>query len=106
MASYIQQGDTINFTNNTSKDIFYGDVIKIGSRVGIAATNIPIGAIGTLSIVGVYEILAVKTEEFKVGDKLYLNEEGLITKTVGDIYVGFAVEDKAQSSSLSIVKID
>lgn len=105
MAIYIREGNVVYKTNNTEATILYGDVVKLGTRIGIAASNISIGEVGSISVVGVYEIEAEKTEEFSIGDIVYLNESGNITKTKGDTIAGWIIEDKPSGTPVAIVKI-
>ena len=97
MARYIRKGDTIQIHNDSETIIAYGDVVKISTRVGIAASNI--------NIVGVYEMKAESDDVLAIGDTVYLNEDGNITKTVGDTVAGMAVEVKLSGASVAMVKI-
>ena len=106
MARYIQEGKRIDITNTTEETIFYGDVVKIGKRIGIAASNIDPSMIGALSVEGVYEISA-KTEEFNVGDIVYFDEvEKKVTKTQNDVLAGWVIRDKKSQESVALVKIN
>jgi predicted RecA/RadA family phage recombinase len=107
MATFIQKGDVIDFTNNTGSDIAYKDVVTIGSRIGIALENIPNGAIGSLGVTGVFELPAENDAAFNVGDEVYWDStEGNVTKTAGAIRAGWVVEDKATAGTTAKVKID
>ena len=105
MDRYIRKGDTIQIHNYSETIIAYGDVVKISTRVGIAASNINPGEVGTLNIVGVYEMKAESDDVLAIGDTVYLNEDGNITKTVGDTVAGMAVEVKLSGASVAMVKI-
>ncbi|MGG7060318.1 DUF2190 family protein [Clostridium tertium] len=80
MARYIRKGDTVQKLNNTEKVVLYGDVVKLSTRIGIAASTINPGEVGTVNIVGVYEIKAESDEVLAIGETVYLNESGNITK--------------------------
>ncbi|MGF7431089.1 DUF2190 family protein [Thermoanaerobacterium thermosaccharolyticum] len=104
---YIQKGEVIDFINNTGADIAYGDVVPIGSRIGIAAENIAKGATGSLNVTGVYELPAQNDITFNVGDEVYWdNTAGNVTKTAGTIRAGWVVEAKAQTETTAKVKIN
>ena len=105
MARFIQRGERINITNDSEHTIIYGEVVSIGNRIGIALSNIGPGAVGVLHVAGVYEIQAESEEEFLVGDTVYLNESGNITKTVGDVIAGWVIENKSTNISVAKVKI-
>ena len=53
-ARYIQRGDSIDYTSTS--DIAAGDIVKVGSLVGVAKLDIKAGELGSLALVGVYEI--------------------------------------------------
>ena len=53
-ARYIQRGDSIDYTSTS--DIAAGDIIKVGSLVGVAKLDIKGGELGALALVGVYEL--------------------------------------------------
>ena len=53
-ARYIQRGDSIDFT--PSADVAAGDIVKLGSLVGVSKLDIRAGELGALALVGVYEI--------------------------------------------------
>lgn len=103
MARYIQNGERINITNDSEETIVYGEVIAIGNRIGIALSNIGPGAVGVLHVAGVYEIQSEDSEEFLVGETVYLNESGKITKTPGDVIAGWVIENKP--SNVGVVKV-
>ena len=53
-ARYVQRGESIDYTPET--DVAAGDIIKVGSLVGVAKLDIKAGELGALAVVGVYEI--------------------------------------------------
>lgn len=104
-AKYVQRGETIDFVNKTSEDISAGDVVDIGTRIGIAATSIPVGHKGALNVVGVYDIPALTTEELTVGQAVYY-KDGKIQASESDATpAGWVVEHKVQTSAIARVKI-
>jgi predicted RecA/RadA family phage recombinase len=105
--TYIHKGDTLDYINSSEADIAYGDVVVIGSRVGIAGENIAVDATGSLKVVGVFELPAVNDTAFAVGDALYWDATaGKLTKTAeGNTAAGYATEAKAQTGTTARVKI-
>ena len=53
-ARYVQRGESIDYTPET--DVAAGDIIKVGSLVGVAKLDIKAGELGALALVGVYEV--------------------------------------------------
>ena len=53
-ARYVQRGESIDYIPES--DVAAGDIIKVGSLVGVAKLDIKAGELGALALVGVYEI--------------------------------------------------
>jgi Uncharacterized conserved protein len=105
--SFIQEGEVLDWTNNTGTDVAYRDVIPSGGRIFIAGENIANGASGSVNCEGVWELPADNTTAFVVGDVLYWdNAAGKITKTAGTYRAGYCTAPKAQADTTSLVKID
>lgn len=107
MSQYIQNGIVIDYTNPTAEKISYGDIVTLGTRVGIAAEDIETGSTGGIKVEGVFEVPAVNTEEFAVGDILYLDVNGNATKTQGEltVIIGWAILPKVASGATAYVKL-
>ena len=58
-ARYIQRGDSIDYTSTS--DIAAGDIVKVGSLVGVAKLDIKAGELGALALVGGYELESTGT---------------------------------------------
>jgi predicted RecA/RadA family phage recombinase len=54
MASYVQKGDVLDYTPASA--VAAGDVVVIGSLVGVAPRPIAANAVGALAIEGVYSM--------------------------------------------------
>lgn len=93
MATYIQRGETLDYLNTTGGTIKLGDIVKLGTRAGVAGDDIPAGEIGAVHVTGVYEMPKAASEALAVGDTLYLNAAGAATKTKAELTVvlGYAV---------------
>lgn len=105
-ANYVQRGETIDFVNSTAANISAGDVVALSTRVGIAATEIPVGTKGALNVMGVYDFPALTTESLTVGQAVYF-KDGKIQATATDaVPAGWVVEPKALAGSVARVKID
>lgn len=107
MARFIQNGKTIDYKNTGETIITYGDIVTIGNRVAVAMESIAPGQTGGIQTEGVFEVDAVTTEAFSIGDTVYLDATNKVTKTKGNltVVVGYVVSDKASASSNAEVKI-
>jgi len=79
----IQPGNSIDYTNSTGSDIASGDVLVLGSHIGIAGTDIPDGETETVHLEGIFE-LPKAAEALAAGIDAYWDATaGDITATVG-----------------------
>lgn len=105
-AVYVQKGEILDFTNTTEAEIGYNEIIPLGGRIGVSKEAIPVGAVGSVAVTGVYEVPADTVAAFVAGETLYWDAEaGKAVKTAGDIVAGWAFADKAAAGSAALVKI-
>lgn len=105
LGRFVYRGETVDY--KATKDLAYGEVVEIGSRIGVAAATIPNGEVGTLNITGVYELAATSSEEYKIGDIVYFKEEGVTkTKASNEPVAGIVVAEKKNGATTALVKID
>lgn len=71
MKNYIQDGSTIEIT--AGADIDAGEMVLVGSRVGVSVNDIANGAVGVLAMEGVYEVLKEGSDTPAQGGILYFN---------------------------------
>lgn len=106
-AVFVQKGDILDYTNNSTNDIGYMDVVVLGGRVGVALEAILVGATGSVSVSGVYQIAADNTTAFAVGDALFWDKtNGKAIKTSGGIAAGWVFADKVAADTNVLVKIN
>ena len=53
---YVKPGDALNYTNNSGAAIAVNDIVVVGSFIAVAATNIAIGATGSILGDGVFTL--------------------------------------------------
>ena len=75
-ATYLQNGETLDYVNTTGKDIEASEVVVFGKRIGIAGTNIPSGALGTIHMTGGFRVPKKKGETIEAGADVYYAEDG------------------------------
>lgn len=104
---FIQKGDVIDYTNGGAEAIEYNEVVPLVSRIAIAAETIAVGAAGSLCVNGVYELPAINTAAFAVGDQLYWDSAAgnLTNVSAGNILAGWCTEAKALAGITARVKI-
>ena len=104
-ATYVQRGEAIDYINVGEEMIGAGDVITIGSRIGVAGAPIYKGQIGTVHVMGVFDLPKTEGEAIALGAKVFYTENG-ITATGGDVVAGWAVAEAAVDAETVRVKID
>ena len=52
MAEFFQRGETLDYTNAGSAKIEAGDVIVLGTKIGVAGCDIAVGAVGSVLCTG------------------------------------------------------
>lgn len=100
MTNYIQKGDIVDYTNNGSAVIAYGDVIVGEDRVFVAAEEIAVGATGGVHAEGVFEFTTSDATAIVYGQKLYFdatNKVATATST-NNVAIGYAVQAIAAST--------
>ena len=102
---YVQRGEAIDYLNSTEADIKANDIVTIKTRIGIAGTDIPVGSVGSLHVIGVFDLPATAAETYEVGDNIYF-KDGLVTSVdTGAVPAGWVVEPKATSKNMARIKI-
>lgn len=106
MVKYVQRGEVIEYKNDGTAAIAAGDVVSLGTRVGIAAGDIKAGDTGSLAVCGVFEF--AKTSELAIaqGNAVYYNATTkAITKTNTDVPAGWAIAAAVAADATVLVKI-
>lgn len=100
--NFIQSGDVLDYVNGTGQAIASGDVVVVGSLIGVALVNIADGATGAVQLEGIFIIAKTTSLAITQGDKLYFNTSTKkVTKTVTDKPIGTAAAS-ALSADTSI----
>lgn len=100
-ANYCHKGESLDYVNTTEKKIEAGDVLVIGSRIGVAGTDIEPGKLGSVHVSGVYEFIKKDKVAMDVGTVVYLATEGITTTKTDNTLAGYvATASKAESVSI------
>ena len=105
-AIYQQAGNTLDYKNSGSAAIEAGTVVSLTTRVGVAAADIPVGAVGALAMEGVFKFLKASSLEIAAGDAVYYNtSDNVVDKTTSGVPAGYAVAAASASDTLVAVKL-
>ena len=106
IATYVQDGCTMDYTPNA--DVSAGAVIDLGTFVGIALLDIPANTLGTLALVGTFDVNKYSGESHAVGDIIYW-DAGTSTATKTSAYseatMGVCVKAAATGDSTTRVRL-
>lgn len=104
MKNYIEQGDVADYT--ASAAVASGDVVVIGDRVGIAATDIAKNETGSVDLVGVFEVSKVAATAIAQGKKVYWDATNKVmtSAATGNTFAGYA--HVAAASADTTVKVN
>lgn len=103
-AVYVQEGDAVDYTPGS--DVAAGDVIDLGTFVGIAKEPITANTTGAVAIVGTFSVLKYSGEAISLGDRVYWDAgTSTATKTIGYSEAIMGVCTKAAASGDATVQV-
>lgn len=108
-----QKGEALDYTNSTSDAIEAGDIVQIGSRIGIAGGDIAPGKTGAIHTGGVWKMPKTGTAAISMGQAVYFDGTG-ITDDADDggspatayAKAGYAAAAALAADEKILVKID
>ena len=107
--NYVQRGESLDYTNGTGSKIDAGDIVVIGTKIGVAGCDIPAGAKGSLHVEGVFEFPEKSGESaIAMGAAVYYDATaGAITATsTSNTLAGYAAAPAGASAAKILVKIN
>ena len=104
-AKYWQRGETLDYTH--SEAVESGAVVSLGTRIGIAGTDIAANEQGQVHVEGVFELAKDTSVEITLGAAVYYDAAGdvITTASSGNVPAGYAVQAAAQTSTTVLVKL-
>jgi len=107
-ATFIHNGDTIDFTPGTN--VAAGDVVVQNDLVGVAKRDIPTGTLGSLAVVGVFDVpkAAGAGTAIASGAKVYWNAtaQQATTTASGNKYLGKTVKATVDADATVRVRLE
>lgn len=109
--NFVQDGDTIAWTNGTGAAVTAGSVIAIGQILGVALVDIANGATGSVGIKGVFSCPKVTGAVIAAGESLVWDisagkfDDNLATPATGDISGPPAVAVEAAGNGVTSLKV-
>lgn len=104
IANYVSSGDSVDYT--PSADTPAGSVIVQGTTVGVTKVPILANALGTIHVVGVYDVDSASATTFSAGALVYWNAaSGKATSTNTDVLMGRAAVAKVSGDTKVRVRL-
>lgn len=105
---YFQEGESIDYVNSGSAAINMGDVVVIGSHVGIAGDDIAVGDAGVLHVTGVFVMPKASSGAITLGADIKWDSSASVAAaaSTGDTVIGYAVADAAADDTGVLVKLN
>lgn len=109
--NYVGEGKTIQWTNGTGSAVVSGQVVAIGSILGVALVDIAAGASGSVAIDGIFTVPKVTAAVIAQGESLVWDvsaakfDDNAATPATGDISGAPAVAMEAGTSSMTTLKV-
>lgn len=107
MKNYKQTGDMI--TVIAAAAITSGQLVRVNSLIGVAASTVAIGEEVEIKTTGVFELPKTSAQAWTVGQPIYaIAASGLLTNAAGtgNYLVGVAVADAANPSAVGRVRLN
>jgi predicted RecA/RadA family phage recombinase len=102
MASYVQDGDLLDYTPASA--VAAGDVVVIGALVGVAPRAIAANAVGALAVEGVFEIPCATGATGAQGSEIsYYATSGVAHASTGTVAGKLAKARLAADTSVQVI---
>lgn len=103
-ANYWHKGEVLDYL--ATEDVKFGAVVTLGSRIGIAGSDIPANERGQIHVTGVFE-MTKEGAEIAQGTAVYYDKENdCITATAdGNIPAGYAAQNAKAADATVMVKL-
>lgn len=103
-ATYWQRGETLDYTPENA--VGNGEVVSLGTRIGVAGGDIKAGELGHLHVVGVFEMPKAASVSITMGAAVYYDAgAGAITTSASNVPAGYAAAAAGANDATVLVKL-
>jgi predicted RecA/RadA family phage recombinase len=107
MKNFVQNGDFIDFT--AAATITSGQLVAVGSLVGVSMTDVASGQKGVLALKGVYDLpkSTAASSAIAAGAPVYrIGASSLVTAvSSGNTLCGYAVDGNANTDGATVARV-
>ena len=105
-AEFWQRGEALDYTNKTTSTIPAGTIVKIGTHIGVAGSDIEPNKVGSLHVGGIWEIEKTGSKAIEMGAVVYFDGTGITDTASGNTAVGYAAAPATAEEKKILVKLD
>ena len=104
-ATYWQRGETLDYT--PKKAVENGEVVSLGTRIGVAGSDIKAGELGHLHVVGVFEMPKAASTAIAMGAAVYYDASAgnITTTSSSNVPAGYAAAAAGANDATVLVKL-
>lgn len=105
-AAFWQKGESLDYTNSTNATIEANTIMVYGSRIGVIGTDIKPGELGSIHVVGVFEMPLSDSDAVEAGTEVYWDGDGITATAGSNTKAGFAAQAAAAGAEKILVSIN
>lgn len=108
--NHIQPGDSLTYANGTGSAVQSGDVVVVGTQIGVALVDIADGASGAVGVSGVWELPKVAAAVIAQGEAVLWDvsagafDDAAAVPAAGDVK-GACVAWEAAGNGATVVRV-
>ena len=104
-AKYWQRGETLDYTPSAA--VKNGEIVSLGTRIGVAGSDIPANVQGQIHVVGVFELDKAENEAITMGAAVYYDatNDVITTTATSNVPAGYAAQAAAAAATTVLVKL-
>ena len=104
-AAYWQRGETLDYTPENA--VANGEVVSLGTRIGVAGSDIKAGELGHLHVVGVFEMPKAASTAIAMGGAVDYDASAgdITTASSSNVPAGYAAAAAGANDTTVLVKL-
>lgn len=104
-AIYVQQGAALDYT--AEEKVENGSIVSLGTRIGVAAGDIPANGTGTVHVEGVFALGKAEGESFEMGAAVYYDQaaDAMTATADSNVPAGYAAAPAGENDATVLVKL-
>lgn len=105
-AAFWQKGESLDYVNGTGSTIEANTITVYGDRIGVIGTDIKPGELGSIHVVGVFEMPLSDAAAVAAGTEVYWDGSGITTTSTSNTKAGYAAQAAKAGDDTILVSIN